>query len=81
MAERCLLHKNKLEALKTWLVSKGYEIMQIKGDFEVIRAKKDRDTVIIYKRLDAKEHLTVQQKDYSLVRQFIRETKNSGGIR
>ena len=75
MAERCLLHQNKLDLLKKWLSSKGYEIQATKGDFEVLRAKKDKDTVIIFKQLDKKEHLTVQQKDHRLIRKFIRETK------
>lgn len=75
MAERCLLHKNKLELLKWWLSSKGYEIQPIKGVFEVLRAKKGKETVIIYRKSEIKEHLTVQQKDYRLIREFIRETK------
>ena len=75
MAERCLLHKNKLELLKWWLSSKGYEIQSTKDIYEVLRAKKGKETVIIYRKNEIKEHLTVQQKDYRLIRQFIRETK------
>lgn len=74
MAERCLLHQNKLELFKWWLSSRGYEIHAVKGDYEVLRAKKDKVTIIIYKKVGAKEHLTVQQKDYRLIRRFIRET-------
>lgn len=76
MAERCLLHKNKLELFEWWLASRGYDIQPVKGLYEVLRAKKDSDTVIVYERNKAKEHLTVQQKDYHLVRQFITETKD-----
>ena len=76
MAERCLLHKNKLEHFKWWLSSRGYAIQPVKGMYEVLRAKKDHDTVIVYERNKAKEHLTVQQKDYQLVRQFIQETRD-----
>ena len=75
MAERCLLHQNKLELLKWWLTTKGYEIQPTKGYFEVLRAKKDKDTIIIYRKIEIKEHLTVQQKDYKMIRQFIRETR------
>ena len=74
MAERCLLHQNKLELFKWWLSSRGYEIQAVKGDCEVLRAKKDKETIIIFKKDRAKEHLTVQQKDYRLIRRFIRET-------
>ena len=75
MAERCLLHQNKLDLFKWWLTSKGYEIQATKGDYEVLRAKKGKDTVIIFKKDNAKEHLSVQQKDYRLMIQFIRETR------
>lgn len=79
MAERCLLHKNKLDLLKWWLSSRGYEIQATKGFYEVLRAKKDKSTVIVYKKDNAKEHLSVQQKDYRLIRQFIRETRELMG--
>ena len=79
MAERCLLHKNKLDLLKWWLSSRGYEIQTTKGFYEVLRAKKDKSTIIIFQKYNAKEHLIVQQKDYSLIRQFIKETKEMEG--
>lgn len=75
MAERCLLHQNKLDLLKWWLTSKGYEIQATKGNYEVLRANKDKDTIIIFKKDNAKEHLSVQQKDHRLIRQFITESK------
>ena len=75
MAERCLLHQNKLDLLKWWLSSRGYEIQATKGIYEVLRAKKDKDTVVIFKKDGAKEHLSVQQKDHKLIRQFIQETR------
>ena len=75
MAERCLLHQNKLNLLKWWLTSKGYEIQATKGNYEVLRANKDKDTIIIFKKDNAKEHLSVQQKDHRLIRQFITESK------
>ena len=75
MAERCLLHRNKIEPLKVWLTSCGYELHPLKGMYEVLRATKGKETVIIYAKAQAKEHLTVQQKDYRLIRQFLRETK------
>ena len=75
MAERCLLHKNKLDLFKWWLTTKGYEIQPPKDFYEALRAKKDKETIIIYRKNEIKEHLTVQQKDHRLVRQFIRETR------
>lgn len=77
MAERCLLHKNKLDLLKWWLSSRGYEIQDTKGIYEVLRAKKGKDTVIVFRKSEVKEHLSVQQKDYKLIRQFINECKQN----
>ena len=75
MAERCLLHRNKCDPLKKWLTSKGYELQPTKGIYEQLRATNGKETVIIYMKCQAKEHLTVQQKDEKLIRQFIRETR------
>lgn len=75
MAERCLLHQNKLDLLRWWLLSRGYEIQAPKGIYEELRAKKGKDTVIIFKKAGAKEHLSVQEKDRYLIRQFLRETR------
>lgn len=76
-AERGLLHKNKLNAFKEWLITKGYEIQNTKGIYEVLRAKKDKNTVIIFVKDRAKAHLTVQDKDRRLVWEFIKERKGS----
>lgn len=73
---RCLLHKNKLELFANWLKDNGYNVVETKGIYEVLRATKDKETVIIFTRDNAKEHYTVQGKDYALVKQFIRECKN-----
>lgn len=72
MAERCLLHQNKLDLFRWYLESLGYEIQPAKNYYEVLRAKKDKDTVIIFTRSNA-EHLTVQDKDYEFVRRFLKQ--------
>lgn len=72
---RYLLHKSKLEKLKEWLKNNGYEILPTKGTYEVLRAKKDKNTVIIFTRENAKEHYSVQGKDIKLIREFIRDSK------
>lgn len=77
MAARALLHKSKLKELETWLEKQGYVILTANGDScEVLRAKKDKDTVIIYRKLAAKEHLSVMDKNYALIRRFIKQQVN-----
>ena len=73
MSDRTLLHRNKLEMFKWWLTSIGYEIQNTKGGSEVLRAKKDSETVIIFQKQNAKEHLTVREQDLDLVKKFVRQ--------
>lgn len=39
MARRDLLHRNKLDYFKAWLVANGYQVLDPKGDYEVLRWK------------------------------------------
>lgn len=72
MATRNMLHKSKLKEFELFLVNKGYAIVETsKNPFEVLRAKKDKDIVIIYEKAKAKEHLSVMDKDVKLVNEFI----------
>lgn len=73
MADRTLLHINKLPMFTWWLNSLGYEIQQTKGVWEVLRAKKNNDLILVFRKVSAKEHLTIQQKDFGLVKKFIRQ--------
>ena len=85
MATRNILHISKLQEFEDFLESKGYMIIATgKNPYEVLIAQKDRDTVIVYKKKDAKEHLSTMDKDYHLVREFIknqRKQSNADRIR
>ena len=77
MANRALLHINKLKDFEKWIEKQGYMILPTsKNPYEVLRAKKDKDTVIIYKKGGSEEHLSIMDKDYPLIRKFIRESKS-----
>lgn len=76
MAIRALLHMNKLKDFESWLEKQGYMILPTsKNPYEILRAKKDKDTVIIYQKGDSKEHLSIMDKDYALMHKFIMESK------
>ena len=76
MANRALLHMSKLKDFESWLEKQGYMILPTsKNPYEVLRAKKDKDTVIIYQKGDSKEHLSIMDKDYALIHKFIMESK------
>lgn len=72
MAVRNLLSVNKLEAFEAFLRAEGYMVLPVsKNPYEVLRAKRGKDTVILYRRSDAREHLSVQDKDFDLVQRFL----------
>ena len=85
MATRNILHISKLQEFEDFLETKGYMIIATsKNPYEVLRAQKDGDTVIVYQKKDAKEHLSTMDKDYRLVREFIkgqRKQSNADRIR
>ena len=70
MATRNILHISKLQEFEDFLETKGYMILATsKNPFEVLRAQKDGDTVIVYQKKDTKEHLSTMDKDYHLMRE------------
>lgn len=76
MANRALLHMNKLKDFESWLEKQGYMILPTsKNPYEILRAKKSKDTVIIYRKGDSKEHLSIMDKDYDLIHEFMKESK------
>ena len=78
MANRALLHINKLKDFEKWLEKQGYMILPTsKNPYEILRAKKDKDAVIIYRKDDSKEHLSIMDKDYPLIYRFITESKST----
>lgn len=78
MANRGLLHIERLEDFKIWLVDHGYILVPTKSAYEVVRAVKGYETVLIYKRLNANQHFTVPSANVRLVRKFTEESK--GGM-
>lgn len=85
MATRNILHVRKLQEFKNFLETRGYMIVATsKNPYEVLRAQKDGDAVIVYKKKDTKEHLSTMDKDYRLVWEFIksqRKQSNADKIR
>ena len=75
MANRHTLHKSKLTAFSDWLISDGWKIEDTKGFYEVLRAKKGKRVLIVYERLDMKEHYSLSDHDNCIVRRFLRERR------
>ena len=77
MANRHTLHISKLEDFKKWLVKDGWEIEEPNGIYEVLRARKagKKNPLIVYTKADAKEHLSLMDRDSGVVGAFLRDCK------
>lgn len=78
MANRCILHKTHLEDFKRWLIDNGWSLAETKGDYEVLRARKDgrQHPLIIFEKIDAKQHYSVMDRDVWVVKTFLSENTN-----
>ena len=79
MANRHTLHISKLEDFKEWLVKDGWEIEEPKGIWEVLRARKSgrQNPLMVYRKEDAKEHLSIMDRDSDVVGVFLRDCKKT----
>lgn len=59
MTDRSSLHINKIVPFTVWLRKKMWEIVPIKGDYEIFRAKRGNETLIVYARASAKQHVSL----------------------
>ena len=48
MSNRNTLHKSKLVDFKNWLIKNGWILEDCKGDYEVVRARKNNKLLLIY---------------------------------
>ena len=75
MANRSTLHKSKLEDFKVWLTDNGWSIESTKGYYEVLRARKGKQLLLVFFRHESKEHYTVQDGYGQVVRDYLRARK------
>ena len=80
MANRHLLAVNKLEEFKNWLIENNWKIEKTKGNYEVLRARKDTERLplIVYKKdKDGLIHLSVSDWNTKYVYEFINDNKSN----
>ncbi len=79
MAVRSRLHHTKIEEFAVWAIAQGFQRLPTKGDYEVLRLKKDgRDPVIMYKRLST-DHVSTFGYGSVLVNRWLAEKKQLRG--
>jgi hypothetical protein len=74
MATRNLLARTHLSAFRRWLAERGWVEKPTKGQYEVARwTHPEQPPLILYARETATVHVTVQEKDWRIIRAFIRD--------
>lgn len=73
MAIRNMLPTNLLNDFKSYLEHKGFMILKPVGSYEVLRAKRNKDFVIIFRQNKNKDYLSFQDKDYMWVNDFLKQ--------
>lgn len=59
MSDRSLLHVSKLDDFKVFLKIKGYQILETKGLYEVLRAKRESEQPLILYKREKTDHVTL----------------------
>jgi hypothetical protein len=78
MANRHTLAITKIDDFRDWLIKDGWEIKPVtECSCEVLRATKTgrRHPLIIYKRNNAKEHLSVLDRDMGVIKAYMRDAR------
>lgn len=81
MANRHTLAISKLEDFKSWLIADGWKIEETKDYYEALRATKPgrKHPLIVYKRSNAKMHLSLLDRDSGVVGAYLRDRRNNHG--
>lgn len=79
MANRHTLHKNDLENFRQWLDSTGWQILEPKGDFEVLRARRYDypRPLLVHRGLGGGEHYSIDERDMRIYRAYYQQKNRS----
>lgn len=81
MANRCMLAINKLENFKQWLLEEGWNLEPVMGFYEIVRARKGKRVLLVYRKNEIKEHVSVPDSSMDVVKKFIQHRNNMGNGR
>ena len=71
MADRSLLHKNKLQEFRDWCSSCRIECRDGRGEYQALQVSLEGKWHVLYERAYMPEHLTVPAPLIKLVRRFL----------
>ena len=75
MACRNILHRNKLNDFKDWLINRGHHPICNNANFEVLRWKVKGSPMPIIFDGKSKEHYSCNESSVRFVRDFINDSK------
>lgn len=73
MAIKNMLPTNLLDDFKSYLEEKGFMILRPVGSYEVLREKRGKEFVLIFRQDKNKNYLSFQDKDYVWVNDFLKQ--------
>lgn len=74
MATRNLFARSHLPPFRAWMAERGWVEQPTKGRYEVARwTHPEHPPLILWARETATVHVTVQEKDWRVIRAFIRD--------
>lgn len=73
MAIRNTLPTYLLNDFKKYLEQKGFMILRPVGNYEVLRAKKGKEFVLIFRQNKHQDYLSFQDKNYVWVNDFLQQ--------
>jgi len=76
MRNRSQLHRTKIDEFREWLTAKGYELLEPKGDYEVMRWRGNdgKPMPIVFDRLQG-DHFTVNETASGYVKTWLKERR------
>lgn len=77
MADRSLLHKNKLQEFREWCSTQGIECRDGRGEYQVLQVCLLGKWYALYERAYMPEHLTVPLQLIKLARRFLSDSKRA----
>ncbi len=74
---RCLLHRTRLKAFQAFCEERGWVAEPTKGIYEVLRMRHPEEIapMIVYRRIEIKEHLTVYGTGVKLAIEFVHQKR------
>lgn len=72
MAIKNMLPTYLLNDFKKYLEEKGFIILKPNGNYEVLRAKRNKQFILIFRQDKNKDYLSFQDKDFPWVNDFLK---------